>query len=148
MPASCITEAEFARYVDAFNRGDEASYAGFYADDVVLVLAGQRELRGRDAICAFYRTVKAETRRTIAVKGTIIGQRCFAAELESEFLALADLPDFTAGPMAKGDRIYINTFVLYDVTDGKFRRIRSAVFRKEHRCAGDDRRDERQDGGR
>jgi hypothetical protein len=32
--------------------------------------------------------------------------------------------------MRKGGRIFINTFVLYDLRDGKFARIRSAQFRK------------------
>jgi len=56
--------------------------------------------------------------------------RYIAVELESEFLALQDLPEFTAGPMRQGGRIFINTFVLYDLRDGKFSRIRSALFRK------------------
>jgi hypothetical protein len=133
MPSACMTREAFAAYIDAFNRDDEASYGRYYADDVVLVIAGERELLGRDAIFAFYRTVKAQTRRTIIVKDAIIGPARLAAELESEFLALEDLPDFTAGPMRAGDRIYINTFVFYDVVDGCFRRIRSAVFRKESR---------------
>lgn len=55
--------------------------------------------------------------------------------LQSEFLALQDLPDFTAGPMKKGGRIFINTFVFYDLRGGKFARIRSAEFRKIDRQA-------------
>jgi hypothetical protein len=56
-----------------------------------------------------------------------------AAELQSEFTALQDLPDFSAGPMRKGERLFINTIVLYDAQDGKFTRIRSAELRKIHR---------------
>jgi hypothetical protein len=32
--------------------------------------------------------------------------------------------------MKKGGRIFINTFVFYNLRDGKFARIRSAEFRK------------------
>ena len=53
-----------------------------------------------------------------------------AAELQSEFLALEDLPGFIAGPMLKGSRIFINTFVIYELSGGKFTRIRSAQYRK------------------
>jgi hypothetical protein len=53
-----------------------------------------------------------------------------AADLQLEFVALEDLPDFIAGPMKKGGRIFINTFVFYDLRDGKFARIRSAEFKK------------------
>jgi hypothetical protein len=117
-------------YIDAFNRNDYAGFADYYAPGVRLVIAGKHELTGREAILEFYRSVKATTRRTINVKRLIITACAIAAELESEFLALEDLPDFTAGPMRKGQRLFINTVVLYDLEDGKFSRIRSAELRK------------------
>jgi hypothetical protein len=97
---------------------------------VVLVIAGKRELRGREAIFDFYKVVKAQTRRTIQVNKVITAPNRIAAELQSEFVALEDLPDFSAGPMKKGGRIFINTIVIYELRDGKFSRIRSAELRK------------------
>jgi hypothetical protein len=87
-------------------------------------------LRGRDAIFDFYRTVRKQTQRTIEVLKVISEANRLAAELQSEFVALEDLPDFTAGPMKKGGRIYINTVALYELRGGKFARIRSAELRK------------------
>ena len=52
------------------------------------------------------------------------------AELHSEFLALQDLPEFTVRPMKKAGRIFIHTFVIYELRDGKFWRIRSAELQK------------------
>ncbi len=126
---------DFAAYMDAFNHDDYASFGDHYTDDVVLVIAGKRELRGRQAIFDFYRTVKSETRRTIQINRLVTTPGLFAVELESEFLALEDLPDFIAGPMKKGGRIFINTFVIYELKDGKFWRLRSAEYRKEDRPA-------------
>jgi hypothetical protein len=74
--------------------------------------------------------VKAQTRRTIQINKVITAPGRLAAELQSEFLALEDLPDFSAGPMRKGGRIFINTLVFYELRDGKFARIRSAELRK------------------
>jgi SnoaL-like domain len=125
-----MTAEAFSSYIDAFNRDDIAIYGDYYAPDVVLVLAGKTELRGRQAIFDFYKSVKSQTRRTIRINKFIAAPGHIAVELESEFLALQDLPEFTAGPMLEGERIFINTFVLYDLCDGKFGRIRSAVFRK------------------
>lgn len=122
-----------AEYMEAFNNDNYASFGDYYADDVVLVIAGKRELRGRQAIFDFYRTVKSQTRRTIQINRVVTTPGLLAAELQSEFLALEDLPDFTAGPMRKGGRIFINTFVIYEQKDGKFWRIRSAEYRKENR---------------
>jgi hypothetical protein len=125
-----MTAEQFSSYIDAFNRDDVATYGDYYARDVALVLAGKTELRGRPAIFDFYKSVKSQTRRTIQINKFIAVPGHIAVELESEFLALQDLPEFTAGPMLQGERIFINTFVLYDLRDGKFSRIRSALFRK------------------
>jgi hypothetical protein len=56
-----------------------------------------------------------------------------AAELESEFLALENFPDFPSGAMSKGDRLYINSFALYERRQDRFNRIRTAVFRRDWR---------------
>jgi SnoaL-like domain len=125
-----MTAEQFSSYIDAFNRDDIATYGDYYAPDVVLVLAGKTELRGRQAIFDFYKSVKSQTQRTIRINKFVATPEHIAVELESEFLALQDLPEFTAGPMRRGGRIFINTFVLYDLRDGKFSRIRSALFRK------------------
>jgi hypothetical protein len=127
---SAMSAEQFSAYIDAFNRDDVATYGDYYDDNVVLVLAGKTELRGRKAIFDFYEVVKSQTRRTLQVNKFVATPNHLAVELESEFLALQDLPEFTAGPMSKGGRIFINTFVLYDLRDGKFARIRSAPFRK------------------
>ena len=128
-----LSPAEFADYIDAFNDNDYERFATYYRPDVTLVIAGKHELHGREAILEFYRSVKAGTRRTITVNRLITTPRAIAAELQSEFLALQDLPDFIAGSMRKGERIFINTVVIYDLEDGKFSRIRSAELRKIRR---------------
>lgn len=122
--------AAFAAYIDAFNRGDNATFGDYYAEDVVLVVAGRRELRGKQAIFDFYKEVKAATRRTIDIVQSFSDGDGLAAELQSEFLALEDAPDFLTGPLRAGDRMRINTFVLYELSEGRFSRIRSATFRR------------------
>jgi hypothetical protein len=130
-PRHGFTREKFLAYIDAFNNNRNEEVAPYYDEDVVLVIAGTTELRGRQAIFDFYKTVKTQTKRTIQVNKVIINDEHMAVELQSEFLALEDVPDFTAGPMKKGGRIFINTFVLYDFTeDGKFKRMRSAEFNK------------------
>ena len=125
-----MTAEEFASYIDAFNRDDYAAFGDYYHDDVVLVIAGKRELRGRQSIFDFYRTVKAQTHRIIEINKVVTVGNQLAAELQSEFVALQDLPDFAAGPMKQGGRIFINTVVLYELRGGRFARIRSAELRK------------------
>jgi ketosteroid isomerase-like protein len=130
VPTGSMSPDVFAAYIDAFNRDDYSGFGDYYHRDVVLVIAGKTELRGREAIFDFYRKVKAQTRRTIHIEKVITGPNRLVAELQSEFLALEDLPEFTAGPMKKGGRIFIHTFVIYELRDGKFWRIRSAELQK------------------
>jgi hypothetical protein len=128
-----ISKERFSAYIDALNNENYAASNDYYSDDVVLVTAGKKELRGRQAIFDFYEAVKPLTKCTIQIKRMITSGNLLAAELQSEFVALQDLPDFTAGPMKKGGCVFIDTFVLYNLRDGKFARIRSAEFRKtEH----------------
>jgi hypothetical protein len=129
-------EASFRDYIAAFNRGDAAAYGAFYCDDVVLVLGDHGELRGRQAILDFYDRVRADTQRNIAIVRLVAGEDLLAAELESEFLALRDLPDFVARPLHAGDRLYLNSFVFYELEGGRYKRIRSATHRREYRPNG------------
>lgn len=126
----------FAAYIDAFNRDDYAAFGDYYTDDVVLVIAGVRELRGRQAIFDFYRDVKSKSRRTISIVQAFCDEKGLAAELKSEFLALDDLPDFPTAALRAGDRMRINTLALYEMTGGRFSRIRSATFQRQLIRAG------------
>lgn len=130
-------EERLSRYMEAFNRGDYDSLCDFYCDDIQLVIGNGTELVGKQAIVDFYRGVRSSTRRTITILQSFTSGNTLAAELESEFLAIEDAPDFTSGPMARGDRLYINSFALYDLRDGRFARIRAAVFRRVWRRAAD-----------
>ena len=127
----------FRAYIAAFNRQDYATLTAFYAEDVVLVIGNGTELRGKQAITDFYGQVNTQTTRQIKVLDAFVDGPLLAAELESEFLAIQDAPDFTSGPMAKGDRLYINSFAFYDIgAGGLFTRIRAAVFRREWKRVG------------
>lgn len=129
-------EASFRDYIAAFNRGDTAVYGAFYCDDVTLLIADHTRLRGRQAIFDFYAGVKAGTERTIRVVNVLAGRDLLAAELESEFLATRDMPDFAAQPMKAGDRLFLGTFVFYDLEGGKYKRIRSATHHRLFRPHG------------
>lgn len=134
-PRQGTEEARLTAYMEAFNRSDYEALRGFYDPDVQLVIGNGTELVGAQAIIDFYREVKSKTRRTISILQSVANENTIAAELESEFLALEDAPDFTSGPMAKGDRLYINSFVFYELCEGRYARIRSAVFKRIWRRA-------------
>jgi len=128
-------EARFRTYLQAFNTSNWEALRAYYAPDVRLVIGNGTELDGRDAIIDFYSQVKRQTRRTIEVVQCFADGQTLAAEIESEFLAVEDVPDFAVRPMAKGDRYYLNSFVFYDFEGEHYTRIRAATFRREFRLA-------------
>ena len=128
-------EARFRAYMHAFNTDDWDSLREYYAPEARLVIGNGTELRGRDAIIQFYGKVKLRTRRTIEILQCFADGKTLAAEIESEFVAIADVPDFAPQPMAKGDRYYLNSFVFYDFEGEHYTRIRAATFRREFRPA-------------
>lgn len=126
-------EDRFRAYMRAFNESDWDALRDFYAPDIRLIIGNGTELAGREAIVEFYSEVKKQTRRTIEIIQCFADGNVLAAEIESEFLAVEDAPDFAVRPMARGDRYYLNSFVLYDFEGDHYTRIRAAVFRREFR---------------
>tara|TARA_A100001391_G_scaffold130111_8_gene89507 strand:+ start:8123 stop:8527 length:405 start_codon:yes stop_codon:yes gene_type:complete len=126
-------ENRFRDYMRAFNASDWDALCQHYAPDIRLTIGNGTELIGRDAIVDFYRKVKTQTRRTIEIVKCFADANMLAAELQSEFLAVMDAPDFAVRPMAKGDRYFINSFALYEFENEQYTRIRAAVFRREFR---------------
>ncbi len=118
----------FRDYIDCFNRDDFAGFSHYYTDDVLLELP-QKELRGPQAIVDFYRVVKARIRETLRINDVVLDEAGLAAEVDTEFLALEDWPDFIVRPVKKGDTIRIVSFVHYKIRDGRFAHIKSARFR-------------------
>lgn len=126
-------ESRFRAYIDAFNAGDWQQLVSFYAPDVTLVIGNGTELNGHAAIVAFYTRVRAQARRTIEIVDCFHDGGILAAELESEFVVLADLDDFLGRPVREGDRYYINSLVFYEYEGALFTRIRAATITREFR---------------
>ena len=93
------------------------------------------ELLGREAIVAFYTKVRSQARRTIEIVDCFHDGDVLAAELESEFVALDDLPEFLGRPMRRGDRYYVNSLALYEFAGDRFTRVRAATMVREFRPA-------------
>jgi hypothetical protein len=122
-----MTRDEFlSDYIGAFNRGELDRFTRFYAEDVVLDLGGRRQLVGRQAIRDFYSGVFENIRETLSVEQLVMDEQGLACIIATEFHAFEDWPDFIAGPIRKGESIFIESFIFYTIgDDGKFTRIRT-----------------------
>lgn len=122
-----MTEADFADYIAAFNRGDQRAYSAYYADDVLLEL-GARKLHGREAIVSFYRDLAGRIKETLVPGQVIVSENGIAAELDTRFEALVDWPGFMVQPIRAGEVIRLVSFVMYKVRSNRFTHIRAARF--------------------
>lgn len=122
-----MTKKEFlSDYIGAFNRGDFDRFTSFYHEEVEFDLGGKHFIKGRQAIRDFYTGVFAKVDETLEVKQLVLDNEGAACIIATEFKALEDWPDFVAGPIRKGESIFIESFIFYTIgDDGKFTRIRT-----------------------
>jgi uncharacterized protein (TIGR02246 family) len=118
----------FGQYIVAFNAGDAASYARYYAPDVRFRNGAGTELIGPDAIVEHYRSFAASISRTIEVKALADGERAFAAVLASRFTILADGVRFAGEVLDAGDQVHLESIALYELEDDRFVRIEATTL--------------------
>ena len=117
----------FEAYLAAFNRGDFDGFGAYYADDVIF--HGQAaQLRGRDAVLDFYRTVRDRLDEQVELVSFVgaSGGRRIAAELRTTVLARHDWLEMPTGAMRAGDKRQSVNIVFYDLHEHQFTRVRSA----------------------
>lgn len=124
-----MDEADFREYVTRFNEDDFEGFGSYYAEDVEFELGDRKRIVGREDVLEFYREVASRVEETLTVRDVLVDGDRIAAELETEFHALEDWPDFVGGPMKAGETVEFVSFVHYWIEDGQFRTIRSARFR-------------------
>jgi len=121
--------AWFDDYLTAFNRADFAGFGAFYHDDVIF--AGQAaQVTGRGAILEFYRTVRTYLHEKVEIL-TFLGapdESRIIAELKTSLVAVQDWPEMPTGAMEKGGVRESVNFAIYDISDRRFTRIRTANF--------------------
>lgn len=117
-------------YIAAFNRGDTAAYAEFYAQDVMLSNGGGQVLQGRDAIVEFYAGVRQRLDRTIAIDAIVAGDDAMVAQLRSDFTARQDGIELGGEQLDRGDRMLLRSMVLYELEGGKFQAIRAVSLER------------------
>lgn len=131
-----MTEADYHRYVAAFNARDYAALEAFFADDFALENAGFR-IAGKPAFRAFYDFFHRYCRETVLFKGFYPGTDGFVANVVIRFEGLRDLsPEVLAEhgypgmtPVRQGDTVYVEFLILYLLNaDGLIRHIKGAVW--------------------
>jgi ketosteroid isomerase-like protein len=118
----------FADYIAAFNRyDDEALVREFWAEDCVMQ-SGPRIYEGHKGLLEFLAWAHdgvLETMRPQAVVES--GDRIFA-EIDMDFTATREKPDFTFGALKTGETITVKFFAHYKTRDGKVQRLHTSTW--------------------
>ncbi len=120
---------DFATYIRAFNTGDDAALVrNFYAPDVHFQ-SGPRILRGADELLRFLNWAHDGIREIIRAQTVMEDGKHIFAEIDMDFHATKDKPDFTFGALKKGEFTTVKFLVLYILRDdGKIVRFKAATW--------------------
>lgn len=123
-----MTRADYDDYLRLFNANDPA-FIRYYHPDVVLELNGS-EIRGAQGIRDFYAEVKKHIREHVEVTTFIRDGDKLAVEIPTTFEVTRDWDDsFWGVPLKEGQVMRIISWGIYDIEDGKFKRIRTARYK-------------------
>ncbi|GAM05496.1 nuclear transport factor 2 family protein [Novosphingobium sp. MBES04] len=134
-----LCEADYIRYVEAFNARDYAALETFFTDDFVLENAGFA-VRGKPAFRAFYAFFHEYCRETVDFRGFYPGAEGFVGHVVITFEGLKDLSQkvleargFSGMSLVpKGARVEVEFLILYKVdAAGLIHHIKGAVWEPE-----------------
>ncbi len=104
---------DFKAYVAAFQAGDDDGLCErFFTEDAVMATA-ERTILGRAALREFLRWAHTDVREVPRPQIILQDENHLTAEIDMDFVATGDRPDFPFGPMKKGDVITVKFFATY-----------------------------------
>ena len=120
-----MTVEKFQDYVRLFNAQD-LCFAQYYADDVVFYHVRAGVLKGRQAVLDFYKGFWKDVAESVTPKTVIIDTAAglMAAEIVVELRPKGNQP--IQQGLNPGDRVKLNSVIIYTLKDGYIRLIRGA----------------------
>jgi hypothetical protein len=115
----------YQEYTRAFSNAEFERFSEYYTEDVVCELGASR-LNGKQGILDFYREMFQTVREHLTVHQLIADEHGLAADITSQFTAIADAPNFIVAPLRKGEVVRVRVFVYYTLREGKISHIKVA----------------------
>jgi hypothetical protein len=112
-------------YARAFSNAEFERFSQYYADDVVCEVGGM-VLRGKQGIVDFYREMFQTVREHLTLHHLTADDSGLAADVTSQFTAIADAPGFVVAPLKRGEFVRVRVFVHYTLRDGRITHIKVA----------------------
>lgn len=122
---------DYSAYESLFNTGDDRALVGrFFCNDVRFT-GGTREHHGADQLLAFLEWAHDGVREVMRPQLVLRGSDHLFAEIDMDFHATKERPDFPFGHLCPGDSVTVKFFVTYRLRDEKVAELRSMTWPPE-----------------
>ena len=124
---------DFNQYVEVFNSGDDKAMVDrFWVDDLVVV-SGRRDkaeviASGKESWLKFLDRAHDGVREIIRVQVLIQNENNIFAEIDMDFHASKDRPDYPFGHLKPGDFITVKMFCLYFLRGDRIAMLKMASW--------------------
>jgi ketosteroid isomerase-like protein len=119
---------DYTEYEALFNTGNDAALVErFFADDVRFT-GGAREHHGKAALKAFLDWAHDGVREVMRPQNVLQRDDLVFAEVDMDFHASKERPDFPFGHLRPGDLVTVKFFVTYRLRDGKVVELKSMTW--------------------
>lgn len=127
---------DFREYERRFNAGeDEALVDEYYAEDCEFV-ATTRHLKGKQALKDFLAWAHDGVREVMRPQVIVEGRDHLFVQVDMDFHATKERPDFPFGHLRPGDLITVKFFVTYHLNEeGKVKRLDSVTWPPEYQVS-------------
>lgn len=119
---------DYKRYIQAFNSGNDAQLVQEWFTEDCIFQSGPRLLRGRGELLEFLHWAHDGVREIIRAQTVLQDEHHLFAEIDMDFRASRDRPDFPFGALKPGDVLTVKFFVLYQLRDGKVARLKASTW--------------------
>ncbi|PTS88621.1 hypothetical protein DBR17_04310 [Sphingomonas sp. HMWF008] len=123
---------DYAEYVAAFNRGDDAALVERYFAPDFRFVGTTRAYDSRAEFLDFLNWAHDGVRETIRPVTVLEKNDTIFAEIDMDFVATRPRPDFPFAPLMPGDQITVKFFVLYTLVDGLITELKSMAWAADY----------------
>ena len=119
---------DYRQYIQAFNSGNDAQLVEQWFTEDCLFQSGPRVLHGRGELLEFLNWAHDGIREIIRAQTVLQDDEHVFAEIDMDFHATRDRPDFVFGALKKGEFLTVKFFVLYRLRDGKVAHLKASTW--------------------
>jgi ketosteroid isomerase-like protein len=118
----------YNEYEALFNTGDDAALIARFFDDDVVFTGGAREHRGKAELKQFLDWAHDGVREVMRPQNVLQKDDLLFAEVDMDFHASKERPEFPFGHLRPGDLVTVKFFVTYRLRDGKVAELKSMTW--------------------